>query len=85
MFVICFLLDIDCCIVFMYLWCVTGSKCFFVVAAPTVLRGCHQLVELGQTNHHPQKRHLPRQAGRVQAFGYSSRKTRLNFDNDIEK
>ena len=47
--------------------------------------GAPLLIGLGQTNHHPQKRHLPRQAGRVQAFGYSSRKTRLNFDNDIEK
>ena len=34
--------------------------------APTVLRGCQRLYNLGQTKHHPQKRHLPRQAGQAQ-------------------
>ena len=29
----------------------------------TVLWGCHLLVELGSAKHHPQKRHIPRQAG----------------------
>ncbi len=33
-----------------------------------VLWGCHLLVELGSAKHHPQKRHIPRQAGRAQAF-----------------
>jgi hypothetical protein len=29
---------------------------------------CHLLVELGSAIHHPQKRHIPRQAGQAQAF-----------------
>ena len=33
------------------------------VAALTVLWGCQLLVELGNANHHPQKRPIPRQAG----------------------
>ena len=32
-----------------------------------MLRGWHLLGKLGSANHHPQKRHLPRQAGRAQA------------------
>jgi hypothetical protein len=33
-----------------------------------VFWGCHLLVESGSAKHHPQKRHLPRQAGQAQAF-----------------
>jgi hypothetical protein len=40
-----------------------GALGCFGGAAPKVLRGCHQLGKLGSANHHPQKRHLPRQAG----------------------
>ena len=32
------------------------------------LWGCHQLIELGSAKHHPQKRHIPRQAGQAQAY-----------------
>jgi len=30
-----------------------------------LLWGCHSLIKLGNAKHHPQKRHIPRQAGRV--------------------
>ena len=41
--------------------------------AQTVLRGCHLLVGLGSAKHHPQKRHLPRQAGQAHTFVWATK------------
>ena len=38
-------------------------------AALIFLWGCHQLIELGSAKHHPQKRHIPRQAGQGASYG----------------
>ena len=40
---------------------------YFSSPYQTLLWGCPQLCKLGSANHHPQKRHLPRQAGQAQA------------------
>ena len=42
-------------------------------AAPTVLWGCHLLGKLGSANNHPQKRHIPRQAGWCKWYWGSNR------------
>ncbi len=40
-----------------------------------MLWGCPSLIESGSANHHPQKKHLPRQAEQAHAFKYTLNQT----------
>jgi hypothetical protein len=55
-------------VVLVLMW-VLDKLLFVGDAAHKMLWGCPQLCKAWKAKHHPQKRHIPRQAGQAQAFG----------------